>query len=392
MEDVLYRPFETVVPARFVSRPNRFLVKCGLGGQEVEAFLPNPGRLQELLLPGSNLRLAREGVSASRRTEYTVVGVERDNCLVMLHTHLTNEVVGRLLENHLVPGFEGAAIVRREVKVGHSRFDFLLRDQTGEIHLEVKSCTLCGNKVAMFPDAVTDRGARHLRELADLSRKGFRSAVIFVVHWPRAEVFMPDYHTDLHFSREFLGVRNWVRVLPIAVEWMPGLSLSGRVTPLEIPWSYIESEAKDVGSYILILELGEDRLIPIGTGEQRLFQKGFYLYVGSAMANLTARIHRHLRVRKRFHWHIDWLRASTTVRAALPIRGSDRLECAIGDGLSRLADWSIPGFGCSDCSCFTHLFGMGGDPLERAAFHRLLQYFRMDRFEDQRFTSSSGAD
>lgn len=380
-----------MVPARFVSRPNRFLVKCDLDGLVVEAFLPNPGRLQELLLPGSNLYLAREGISASRKTEYTVVGVECGNNLIMLHTHLTNEAVGCLLENHLVPGLEGAAVVRREVRVGHSRFDFLLKDQEGEIHLEVKSCTLFGNSVAMFPDAVTTRGARHLRELADLSRQGFRSAVIFVVQWPRATVFMPDYHTDLHFSRTLLDVRSLVQIVPIAVEWMPGLSLSGRVTPLEIPWSYVESEAKDVGSYILVLELKEDRSIAIGSGGERPFPKGFYLYVGSAMANLTARIERHLRLRKRFHWHIDWLRANAILRMALPVRCSDRLECDIADRLSRLADWSIPGFGCSDCSCRTHLFGMGGDPLERPAFHHLLQYFRMDRFEEKGFTSSIGA-
>jgi sugar fermentation stimulation protein A len=392
VEGILYRPFETVVPARFVSRPNRFLVKCDLDGREMEAFLPNPGRLQELLLPGSNLHLAREGISTSRKTEYTVVGVERDNSLIMLHTHLTNEAVGRLLDNHLLPGFEAAVIVRREVRVGHSRFDFLLRDREGEIHVEVKSCTLFGNRVAMFPDAVTTRGARHLRELADLSRQGFRGAVIFVVHWPRARVFMPDYHTDLHFSRTLLAVRSWVRIVPIAVEWTAGLNLSEKVTPLEIPWSYVENEAQDVGSYILILELKEDRSIPMGNGGERPFPKGFYLYVGSAMANLTARIERHVRLRKRFHWHVDWLRANAILRAALPIRCSDRLECDIANRLSRIADWSIPGFGCSDCSCRAHLFGTGEDPLERPAFHRVLQYFRMDRFEEKGFTSNTGAD
>ena len=67
--------------------------------------------------------------------------------------------------------------------------------------LEVKSCTLVGKKVAMFPDAITERGARHLRELADLSRNGSKTAVLFIVHWPLAEVFMPDYHTDLNFTR-----------------------------------------------------------------------------------------------------------------------------------------------------------------------------------------------
>jgi sugar fermentation stimulation protein A len=377
----LYRPFDVLMEARFLSRPNRFVVCAECDGSEVAAFLPNPGRLRELLLPGRAIYLTEED-SKDRKMRYTVVGVERDGCPVMLHTHRTNLVVSRLLEEGLVPGFEGATVARREISVGRSRFDFLLRDGSGDIYLEVKSCTLFGKRVAMFPDAVTARGARHLRELAELARGGCRSAAIFVVQWPRAEVFMPDYHTDLDFARTFMEVRHSVHLLPIAVEWLPGLSLSRRVKALHIPWKYVEVEARDRGSYILILELNEDRLLTVGAGGERLFRKGYYLYVGSAMASLSARLERHLRRRKRFHWHIDWLRSHATVRAVVPVRASVRLECDIADALSSLSDWSIPGFGCADCSCGTHLFAMNEDPLGRPSFHQLVQYFRMDRFRE----------
>jgi len=367
--------------ARFLTRPNRFLVSCLCDGEEVTAFLPNPGRLRELLLPGACRHLAREA-SAGRKTGLTVVGVERDGLPIMLHTHLTNLAVGRLLEEHLVPGLEEATIARREIAVGASRFDYLLRDGEGDVFLEVKSCTLFGDRVAMFPDAVTARGARHLRELAQLARDGHRCAVIFVVHWPRANVFMPDYHTDLSFARTLLGVRGSVQILPIAVEWLPGLRLSRAVKVLDVPWQYIDGEAVDKGSYLLILELEEDRRISVGAAGQLHFPKGFYLYVGSAMTNLTSRIARHLRLRKRFHWHIDWLRPHAFVRAALPIRASVRLECAIAERLAAECDWSMPGFGCSDCSCRSHLFATREDPMLQPSFHRLLQYFRMDRFDD----------
>jgi sugar fermentation stimulation protein A len=225
MEDCLYRPFETLVTAVFRDRPNRFLVTCDLEGEQITAFLPNPGRLQELLLPGSSLYLTRDQ-TLGRKTEYTVGGVDRDERPIMLHTHRTNDVVAHLLAEHAIPDLEGAATVRREVKVGRSRFDFLLRDREGEIFVEVKSCTLFGKNVAMFPDAVTERGARHLRELADLSRSGFRAAVVFLIHSPRPRVFMPNYHTDLDFARTLLEVRHLVRLLPVTVEWMPGLRLS----------------------------------------------------------------------------------------------------------------------------------------------------------------------
>jgi sugar fermentation stimulation protein A len=382
--NTIFKPFGSLTTARFVSRPNRFMVKCVVEGRVVDAFLPNPGRLQELLLPGSVLYLTTEKEPGSRKTAHTVVAVERDGLPIMLHTHKTNAAARYLIEKRLVPGLEDAVVERSEVAVGHSRFDFLLKDGKGEMLLEVKSCTLFGKRVAMFPDAVTARGARHLQELAALSGSGARTAVLFVVHWPRTQVFMPDYHTDLHFARILLSVRGSVGIIPVAVRWQQGLSLADEATLLDIPWSYIDQEAHDRGSYVLILELTADRTLPIGRrGEHRLFRKGFYLYVGSAMAGLRSRIERHLRLRKRCHWHIDWLRSAARVHAALPIRASARLECDLADALSRTSDWSVPGFGSSDCDCDTHLFGMSDDPLCSAGFHRLLQYFRMDRYDGE---------
>ena len=199
--------------ARFLSRPNRFLVRCEQGGRVVDAFLPNPGRLQELLLPGSLLYIIREVKRASAKP-YTLVAVDRDGSPVMLHTLKTNAVARYLLERRLIPGLEDAGVVRQEIAVGHSRFDFLLKEGKGEILLEVKSCTLFGKRVAMFPDAITARGARHLRELARPLRNGSRGAVLFVVHSPLPEFFMPDYHTDLHFARTFLSVRASVDLIP----------------------------------------------------------------------------------------------------------------------------------------------------------------------------------
>jgi sugar fermentation stimulation protein A len=86
-------------------------------------------------------------------------------------------------------------------------------------------------------------------------------------------------------------------------------------------------------------------------------------------------------LRKQHHWHIDELRAVAEFHSVLTIRSSTRLECEIAKALSEIAEWTIPGFGCSDCSCETHLFGMARDPLLSKDFHDLLQYFRMDRYQ-----------
>jgi sugar fermentation stimulation protein A len=232
----------------------------------------------------------------------------------------------------------------------------------------------------MFPDAVTERGARHLRELAGLSEEGIKTAALFIVHWPSVRIFMPDYHTDLNFARTLLQIRDRVKVIPISVKWTQDLSLSPETRVLRIPWDYIEGEAADRGSYLVILSLDRDRKIKVGKLGKVPFRRGFYIYAGSAMANLTKRMERHRHLRKRHHWHIDDLRDAADFHSILAIRSSDRLECTIAQALSEIAEWTVPKFGSSDCSCETHLFGMTGDPLHSQSFHELLQYFRMDRY------------
>jgi sugar fermentation stimulation protein A len=269
--------------------------------------------------------------------------------------------------------------VKSEIRVGGSRFDFLLEERGKDVFLEVKSCTLVGKEIAMFPDAVTERGARHLRELAKISEGGMRAVVLFIVHWPFAEAFMPDYHTDLNFSRAFLTIRDKVEVIPVAVRWGQDLSLSPYVKVLNVPWDTLEKEARDRGSYLLILNLKRNRKIDVGKLGKVNFKKGFYIYVGSAMANLSKRMERHRHLRKQHHWPIDELRAVAEFHSALAIRSSERLECEVGRAMSGMAEWSVPGFGSTDCSCQTHLFGTSSDPLQSEDFQKLLQYFRMDR-------------
>jgi sugar fermentation stimulation protein A len=321
----------------------------------------------------------REEKSSNRKTRYTAVAVDREDHPIMLHTHRTNEVARYLLQERKIPGLENARIVRSEIRVGRSRFDFLLEEGNKDILLEVKSCTLVGERIAMFPDAVTERGARHLRELAGISEEGIRAIFLFIVHWSFARIFMPDFHTDLNFSQTLLRVRDRVEVIPVSVHWDQDLSLSPNVKVLKVPWDTIEKEAKDRGSYLLILNLKRNRKINVGKLGKVHFRKGFYIYVGSAMANLSKRMERHRHLRKRHHWHIDELRAVAEFHSVLAIRSSERLECEVAKGMSEIAEWSVPRFGSTDCSCDTHLFGTSSDPIQSEDFQKLLQYFRMDR-------------
>ena len=375
--------FNTIVPAVFLSRPNRFVVLCRTGGRAVRAYLPNPGRLWELLLPNAKLLLTILPPDAHRKLTHLVVAVERDGTPVMLHTHHNNLVARHLIESGRAPGFEGAEIVQAEYRVGSSRFDFLLRKDGRDLLVEVKSCTLFHDTLAMFPDAISSRATKHLLELASLSNEGYKTAVLFVVHSLRARWFMPEHHTDLTFCRTLLQVKDRVTVKAVSVGWNDDMSLGNDVRELTVPWDLVERESHDRGSYLILLQLMRDRRLEIGGLGKMLFRKGYYLYIGSAMQDLTRRIERHKLVTKKKHRHIDHLREHARFIAGIPIRSSDDREREISASLRRIADWSVPGFGSTDCHCVSHLVGMSGDPLRRPEFVSTLLDLRMGKLEKE---------
>jgi sugar fermentation stimulation protein A len=189
----------------FQARPNRFLVQAKLrDGQLVLAHLADPGRLRELLLPGVALRLRPVPPSLTRKTRYTVVlarSPEPPRPWVCLETLHANRLAGELLSAGQVRGIGGGWDLRPEVRRGNSRFDFLLQRQDGdEMLVEVKSVTLVENGVALFPDAPTARGARHVRELEQAVRNGTRAAVLFVVQREDARAVAPHAGIDPEFT------------------------------------------------------------------------------------------------------------------------------------------------------------------------------------------------
>jgi sugar fermentation stimulation protein A len=372
--------FPKTVKGLYKSRPNRFIVECIVNNRTTRAYLPNPGRLWELFFPGVLLYLVKHEDSYERSTGYTVVAVERDGLPIMLHTHVNNLVARQLIEQGRISGLENTSAIKPEVRVGNSRFDFLLHQNDEEILVEIKSCTLVGEKIAMFPDAVTARGTKHLLELACLTKKGIKTAVVFLVHWPKAEYFLPEHHTDLVFAQTLLAVKNKILVKAVSVEWNSSLML-GRTKELIIPWQLVEQEAHDSGCYLIIMNLKKDLCLSVGDLGQVKFKEGYYVYAGSAKTSLTKRIERHRRLLKRYHWHIDFLRGAADFCVALPIRTSEDLECALAAALAKITDWEVVGFGSSDCNCKSHLFGMTENPIHSRPFIDLLLHFRINRLE-----------
>jgi sugar fermentation stimulation protein len=236
----------------FRARLNRFVVEADLDGKTVAAHLPNPGRLWEILFPGTELALL--STPNSPKLAFKAVAARRNGRWVNLDTIRTNALARFLLEREAVPGLEGWRILSSEVPVGRSRFDFLLERRGERLFLEVKSCTLFHGAMSMFPDAVTERGRRHLLELAALGETGTRGAVLVISQGPESRFFLPDYHTDPAFARAFMDVRGKIGLFAVSVGWEEDLSLAPGVRPLEIPWGILEKTDFDAGAWLAILD------------------------------------------------------------------------------------------------------------------------------------------
>lgn len=193
--------------ASFLQRPNRFLVLCRLArtGETVAAHLADPGRLKELLVPGVRIWVRPESATIpgrpARSTAWTALVVEAEDGLVSLHTTLPNRLARAALEARALDELPDWALERSEVPLGHSRIDFLLRRESERLALEVKSVSLVEEEVALFPDAVTARGARHVRELTLLaSRPGWAAAILFVVQRAAARRVRAAAEIDAAFA------------------------------------------------------------------------------------------------------------------------------------------------------------------------------------------------
>ena len=200
----------TALPATFVERPNRFRVVARLheSDEVVNAHCPNPGRLRELLIPGATIYVSK-ALNSNRKTPYDLRFVEHpeSGVLVSLDTRLPNDVAEEALASGAVPLAKGYRQIEREVTLAserhkvQSRIDFRLTSASGErLWIEVKSVSLVEEGIALFPDAPTERGRRHLEELVHVIKAGDKAAVLFIVQRADAHEIRPHWETDPAFG------------------------------------------------------------------------------------------------------------------------------------------------------------------------------------------------
>lgn len=218
MWDVRFPP---LVRGRMVDRPNRFLLRVDVAGRQVSAASADPGRLEKILVPGAEVLLA-PAEAGRRRTAYTLTLAREGRVWVCLRPALACKIVQFAVARRAIREFRGARVARREVRRGASRLDFELTHRGRPWLVEVKACALVDGRRALFPDAPTERGRRHVEELIAARRRGEPAALLFVVHRPDADSVAPYDAVDPAFGDGLRRARRaGVRLLAYTCDVTP---------------------------------------------------------------------------------------------------------------------------------------------------------------------------
>lgn len=186
--------YSNVAEARFINRPNRFIAHVELDGQIETVHVKNTGRCKELLLPGAKVILERSD-NLTRKTRYDLIAVYKEPIgLINMDSQAPNKVVKEWLEG------QDFDYVKPEYTYGKSRIDFYMEKQGKRYLMEVKGCTLEKEGIGYFPDAPTERGIKHLHELARAAAEGFRCSLAYVIQMPGVAEVRPNIATHPEYG------------------------------------------------------------------------------------------------------------------------------------------------------------------------------------------------
>ena len=223
--------------AVFLERPNRFLALAQINGDTKvqKVHVRDPGRLKELLFPGNELLVKYAG-KPGRKTSWDLMAAKFQGEWIPLNSGLHPAIARAILENPEISPFGAVCSITGEVKYGKSRLDFLIQTVNDEkIYIEVKGCTLMKGQTALFPDAPTARGRRHLQELMEIRKTGIRSAVVFLIFQGRSRAFQANRRTDPEFAKVLSeAAGNGVEIYPVLLEYRHDIIWYKSIIPVKI--------------------------------------------------------------------------------------------------------------------------------------------------------------
>ena len=202
--------YDNMTPGVFLSRPNRFIAHLEIDGAVEICHVKNTGRCRELLVPGCTVYCQRSD-NPNRKTKYDLIAVQKGERLINMDSQAPNKAAGEWLASG---GLGEISELRAEVKHGDSRYDFSFVKDGRQCFLEVKGCTLEEDGVCAFPDAPTERGAKHIRGLTKAAGEGYGAYILFVIQMPDVKYIRPHDETDPEFGKALReAAQNGVTVL-----------------------------------------------------------------------------------------------------------------------------------------------------------------------------------
>ena len=226
-----------VIPAVFISRPNRFIANVRVGEGTAVAHVKNTGRCRELLPEGARVYLSVSD-NPARKTKYDLIAVEKterfgEPLTVNMDSQIPNDVAAEWVAKSGV--FSPNAVIRREVTWGKSRFDIYVEDGDRRAFIEVKGVTLENGGIAAFPDAPTTRGVKHINELAACICEGFEAYLLFVVQMKGISRVRPNDATDPDFGQALRRAAECgVRVMAVDCTVTPDSIEADALIPVEL--------------------------------------------------------------------------------------------------------------------------------------------------------------
>ena len=206
--------YNKIIESIFVKRPNRFIAEVLINGQEETVHVKNTGRCRELLIPGVKVILEDCSNNSNRKTKYSLVAVWKNDMLVNMDSQIPNAVVFEALKEKKVKEFEDLMHLKREVTFGKSRYDMYFKTESHKGFIEVKGVTLENDSISMFPDAPTERGTKHVLEMIEAVKEGYRGVIFFLIQMKGPKVFKLNWKMDKAFAEAVkLASENGVEVL-----------------------------------------------------------------------------------------------------------------------------------------------------------------------------------
>ena len=204
--------YNNIVKGEFVDRPNRFIANVLINNKNEVCHVKNTGRCKELLVEGTTVYLQRSD-NPNRKTKYDLIAVQKGDRLINMDSQITNYIALEFVPNL----FENIRLIKPEYKYGNSRFDIYIETDTDKIFIEVKGVTLENDGVVSFPDAPTERGVKHLKELQKAVTEGYKAYVLFVVQMSDVKYFEPNAKTHPEFADELKKAKE-NGVVPLAYD------------------------------------------------------------------------------------------------------------------------------------------------------------------------------